>query len=182
MADRQTPPPPKATGPRQADQLAAYARDYGPALKRYFSRRGMAPELCDDLSQEVFVRLAGRAAATKIENPEAYLMQTAANVWRDFLRRRQVRAHADHVEFHDLTHGHEEVAPDRVYEGREKIYQVLEALNQLDERARQIFILCRIEGMKQREVAERLSISVSLVEKEMMKAIAHLTDWFGDDV
>lgn len=164
-----------------SDDLSALARQYGDPLRRYFLKKGAQPATADDLVQEVLLRIAGRGAGPEIENPEAYLMRAASSVWNDFWRKRGARAHGAHVEFEDYAHGFEEVSPDRVYEGRETVQRVIAALEELDDRPRQIFFLCRFEGMKQREVAERLRISQSLVEKEMMKAIAHLADRFGDD-
>ena len=162
------------------DKLADLNRRYSKILIRYFLRCGALPDIAEDLAQDVFVRLSGRAAATPIENAEAYLMRTASSVWKDHGRRMKSRAHNAHVEYEDPRHGGEEISPDRVYEGREAINQVLEALKALDKRTRQVFFLRRFEGMSQKEVAKRLGISVSLVEKEMMKSIAHLADWLGD--
>lgn len=174
----QSVPRPQLSSEQLADLNARFSR----VLKQYFVRRNCQPATAEDLAQDVFVRLASRAATTEIENIEAYLMQTASSVWKDHCRRRQSRAHSAHIEFDDPQHGFEELSPDRVYEGRETIARVLEALNALDERPRQVFFLRRFEGMSQKEVAKRLGVSVSLVEKEMMKAIAHVADWFGEEV
>ncbi len=163
------------------EELTALARQYGDPLRRYFLKKGVQPATADDLVQEVLLRITRRGEGPEIENPEAYLMRAASSVWNDFWRRRGARAHGAHVEFEDYAHGYEEVSPDRVYEGRETVQRVIAALEELGDRPRQIFFLCRFEGMKQREVAKRLKISQSLVEKEMMKAIAHLADRFGDD-
>jgi len=62
-------------------QLEELARQYGGALSKYFGRRGCNQEDVDDLIQNVFTRLAGRQAATLIENPEAYLMTTASRAY-----------------------------------------------------------------------------------------------------
>lgn len=162
-----------------APRLAQLNERYASILHRYFARRGARPDIAEDLVQDIFVRLAGRSATTRIENVEAYLMQTASSVWKDHGRRMRSRAEGAHVEFEDPRHGAEELSPDRVYEGKEAVSEVLEALNALSSRARQVFFLRRFEGMSQKEVARRLGISVSLVEKEMMKAIAHIAEWFG---
>lgn len=169
-----------ASAKLSSEQLADLNMRFSSSLKQYFRRRGARPDVAEDLAQDVFVRLAGRAATTKIENIDAYLMQTASSVWKDHGRKMKSRAHESHVEYNDPQHGYEERSPERVYEGREGINQVLEALNALSERPRYVFVLRRFEGLSQKEVAKRLGVSVSLVEKEMMKAIAHISDWFGD--
>jgi len=44
----------------------------------------------------------------------------------------------------------------------------------LPERTRDIFILFRVEKMRQAEIAKRLGVSVSAVEKHVIRAAAHL--------
>ncbi|MCY4531446.1 MAG: sigma-70 family RNA polymerase sigma factor, partial [Gammaproteobacteria bacterium] len=70
----------------EADWLDALARKYRPALNRYFGKRLRQRADVDDLVQEVLVRLAVRGDSRSIEQPESYLMRTATNVWRDYLR------------------------------------------------------------------------------------------------
>jgi len=64
--------------------------------------------------------------------------------------------------------------PERVLVGRQTIRDVLDALAELGERTRDIFILARLENVQHREIAAMYGISVSAVEKAMMKAMAHL--------
>jgi len=51
---------------------------------------------------------------------------------------------------------------------------------QLNERTRDVFVLNRLEQMKNREIAQMLGISESAVEKHMTKALAHLAREVGD--
>lgn len=48
------------------------------------------------------------------------------------------------------------------------------ALNALPERTRDIFMLVRLEHMRQRDVTQMLGISVSAVEKHLVRAMTHL--------
>lgn len=164
-----------------AAQLDQFVRLYSVALMRYFRKRGCQNATIDDLVQDVFTRLAGRASGGKIKNPEAYLMQTASNVWRDFLRKRQTHAYSTHVEYEEQDHAIADFSPEHIYEDKENIARLLDVLNELPVRTRHVFVLCRMEGMQQKLVARRLSISVSSVEKHMVKAIAYLTQNFGDE-
>jgi RNA polymerase sigma-70 factor (ECF subfamily) len=49
--------------------------------------------------------------------------------------------------------------------------ELLTALTALPVRCREVFILCKLEGYKHTEVAEQMGISVSTVEKHMVKAL-----------
>ncbi len=64
--------------------------------------------------------------------------------------------------------------PERVLVGRQTVQDVLDALAELGERTRDVFILARLENMQHREIATIYGISVSAVEKMIMKGMAHL--------
>ncbi len=162
------------------DRLEGFAREFGSVLKRYFERRCAGPEIAQDLVQEVYVRLAARADTGEIENPRGYLMQTAASVFTDFLRKKHSHRQTFHVEFEESTHSPEGFSPQRVLEGREAVKRVIEVLETLPPRTRQIYLLCRVDGMKRREVASRLRISVSGVDKHLMAAAKRIGLAFGD--
>lgn len=66
------------------------------------------------------------------------------------------------------------MSPERVLQGREQIARVLATLEALPERTRRVFILVRFEEMSYKLVAQRLGISVSAVEKHVMKALRQL--------
>lgn len=159
--------------------------EYAGALRRFFGRRLQPHERAeaDDLVQDVFVHLAGRRpadAAGRIEKPDAYLFKTATNILRDRLRRRAVRhSDAHHAYEEDLHGAHEVLTPERVLLGREAVDRVERALSGLPERTRTIFMLNRFEEMRYADIAASLGISVSLIEKEVMRAIAHLTQALG---
>lgn len=159
--------------------LEDYARRFGPSLRRYFSRRGAQAQDIDDLLQDVFVRLASRAEGDNIENPEAYLMQTASSAWNDYLRKRGRVGHARQVEYIDELHSPEVFSPDRVLESRQSVELLVEALRQLPGRTMHIYVLCRLDGMKREEVARRLGISVSAIDKHLIVATKHVKTALG---
>ena len=70
----------------------------------------------------------------------------------------------------------EDISPERVILGQEAWAVFVQALQELPERARTIFILNRFEELSGREIAQRLGYSISLVEKEMIKAISYLRE------
>jgi RNA polymerase sigma factor (sigma-70 family) len=70
---------------------------------------------------------------------------------------------------------------ERALLSEEVLQRVHAALLQLNERTRDIFILSRLEQMKYSEIAAMLAVSVSAVEKHMIKALAHLERQFDDD-
>lgn len=147
---------------------------YRPALVLYFRRKSRDQNEIDDLVQEVFLRIAARRSAEVLENVAGYVFQTAASVLADRHRRRTVR-HADaHVEFDSDRHSSADFDAARILEARQSLQAAVAALQKLPERTRDIFILRRLEGHAFRDIASRFGISVSAVEKHMVRAVQHL--------
>lgn len=147
---------------------------YRPALMSYFLKRTGSHGEAEDLTQEIFARLSVKGGL-QVENPDGYIFQAAANLLRDRARRLQVGedySRSAQVQY-DLQI--DPITPVRILDARESLESVIAALRALPERTRSIFILCRMEGMKQREIADMFGISVSAVEKQLVKALAALT-------
>ena len=161
-------------------QLQDFARQYGTALKLFFRRRGAAPDLCDDLVQDVFTRLAARAGGEEIEKSEAYLMVTASNVWKDFLRKKQTHSEDAHCAYEDSAHSPEGFSPERVFLGKEAVQRLVGVLEALPARTRNIYLLCRAHGFKRAEVAERLGVSLTTVDRHLMTAAEKIGAELGD--
>lgn len=157
---------------------AALARSDGPVrrlLTRFFGRRVADADEIEDLVQDTFARVVARDGGEPIENLGGYLRRTADNVLIDRARRRTSR-HADaHMAFDPDRHGGADIDPERIVAARQELDTAIAALLSLPERTRTVFLLFRLEGYKQREIAEQLGISLSTVEKDMVKAIRHLS-------
>ncbi|WP_404334483.1 RNA polymerase sigma factor [Sphingomonas sp. MMS12-HWE2-04] len=142
-------------------------------LTGYFRNRIRQQEDVHDLVQEVFLRLSSRGLED-IDNLRSYAFQVAESVVTDRQRRRVVRHSDAHVELDPERLADTEIAPDRIVAGRDALRAALSVLDQLPERTRTIFVLRRLEGMRYIEISKRLGISVSAIEKHMVRAIAHL--------
>jgi RNA polymerase sigma factor (sigma-70 family) len=165
-----------------ADTAASgMSQRFRPALMAFFLRRIGNHAEAEDLTQEVLLRVAQRGAAIDASRPDAYVFQIAANLLRDRGRRQQVR-NTYHMGLGATeASGIEERDPDRVLVAKESLATVLAALKRLPERTRTIFVLFRLENMKQREIADMLGISVRTVEQHVVRASVHLRDSFGPE-
>ena len=153
----------------RSDYLAAFR----PALTRYFRCKLRNANDVEDFVQEVFVRIAARQGKD-VENLGGYVFQTAASVLADGYRRRTVR-HADaQVPFDSDRHGGTDFDAGRVVEGREALRAVAAALTELPERTRRIFLMRRLEGHSYKDIASNIGISISAVEKQMVRAVKQL--------
>lgn len=167
----------------QREPLETLAREYRGALLRFFTKQLGSSTDAEDLTQEVFVRLVRHKDRQNIRHMEAYLFQTASNLLRDRARRNVTHRVNDHVPFEESYYeGRPEGAvpsEERVYEGREAIDAFLTVLAEMPPRRRTVFLMHRFQGDSYGAIATKLGISVSVVEKHMMKALLQFHSRLG---
>lgn len=157
-------------------ELEAIIRRFRAPLLSFFGKRARDRQEADDLVQELFCRLATKSGSLRMENPDAYIFQMAANLLRDHARRQNTRDSTGRALVEQSATSFEELSPERVLLARRRLAEVRKALAELPEKTRAIFILHRFEELKHAEVAQRLGISKSSVEKHMMDAMKHLLE------
>ncbi|MGD9812382.1 MAG: RNA polymerase sigma factor [Sphingobium sp.] len=161
--------------------LAALYRLHRAELLRFLvARTGNAAE-AEDVVQEVWLKIA-TAQAGPVSNGRSYLFRIAQNLVLDRVRERKRRL-ARERNWSDDEHGplppSGEVADSRgdaaqQIEEREEAARLASAIANLPEGAQRVLRLHKIEGLSHGEVAARLGISKSGVEKHMAVAMKHL--------
>ena len=157
--------------------LCAWAVQYEPALRRYFSRRANAADI-DDLVQEVFVMLQARGVESEIENVEGYLFRTAASA----LSRRHrtpTWAWGRQEEVDDESAPTDEFSPERILIGKEALQAMLTALKEIPRRSAMAFMLFRVERLPQEEVARRMGVSERAVRALVNRAHKQIYERMG---
>lgn len=164
--------------------VEALSRRFRPALMAFFVRRLRDHAEAEDLTQDVLLRLSAHQADINADQPDPYVFQMAANLLRDRARKQAVRARygAGQGVEQDDAEQNEERDPARVLQARQSLAAVLGALKELPERTRSIFILYRLERLKQREIADMYGITNRAVEKQVVKASLHLKARLGEDL
>ena len=107
------------------------------------------------------------------------MFKIARNLLHDRARRADVRQKYQ-AELELREEAAEGLSAERVLQGEEELAKALNALAELKEKTRDIFILSRLEGMKYREIADLYGMSVSGVEKHLIQAFAHIMDTFDE--
>lgn len=154
-------------------ELDRLNRTYRPALLAYFLRRVRDHAEAEDLTQDVFVRLA-RTDRSEIRSADAFIFQIAANLLRDRARREKHRFAYRGALAADEQLGIDPLDPSRILGGRESLSALADALCDLPELTRQVFICHRLENIPRLDVAQAFQISEWAVDRHLAKAMAHL--------
>jgi RNA polymerase sigma factor (sigma-70 family) len=155
------------------------------SLFSYFHRRTGNTQEAEDLTQETFVRLINSNTFDDVDEARAFVFRVASNLLRDRARSTNrlrgvptlsIDAVAGDIFEPKLV---EDIDPERVLIGRERLAEAMACLDELGERTKNILILFRLEGMRQKSIAEHYGISISAVEKHVTAAVLHLAKRFG---
>lgn len=143
---------------------ALYERHAG-ELRYYLLRMGRSPHLADDLTQEAFLRALDRLSGFSGRSSfKTWLFRIATNLLNDHMRRRQTVGLA----LDDMPSGQR--TPAELAEHNEEAHRVRQAVDALPESLRAPLVLVRLEGMKYREAAEALGISLNALRMRVYRA------------
>lgn len=159
--------------------LSQHMLRHEPALRAWLRAKQISRDDIDDTIQETYAVLATLPAVAHIANPRAYCFRTAYSLVLQRHRRAQiVRLTAiDSIAHFDPPS--EEVGAERRLAAREELQHLASAIAGLPGKCRTAFILRKIEGLSQRETAQRMGISENTVEKHIGKGLRILMLAFG---
>lgn len=144
-----------------------YSEVLGYVAKKFYSRSDI-----EDIVQEAFCNILGAKNIEAIENPRAYLYQTAVN--QALKRVRKDAYHQQYIEDQDL----DDLTPtlDSLMLAKNRLEVIENILSELPNKYRKTFELSRVHSMSYREISEELNIPVSTVEKHIIRVLKHLRD------
>ncbi|CAO3437548.1 RNA polymerase sigma factor [Azospirillum argentinense] len=151
-------------------------------LVRLLSRMVGSAATAEDLAHEAYLKVRAAERDRPVDHPLPFLFQTARNLAFDHLRRERRLAG---VVVQDTTvEGVEEVAaplpsPETQAGDRQRLARMNTALATLSERQRRILLLNRMEGLSHAQIAERLDVSVSTVQKDLKAALLACLEVFA---
>ncbi len=125
----------------------------------------------DDVVQEAYCRLAGLTSVDHIENPLAYFRRAAHAAAIDTVRRTTAKNIVSMTENDWFDVMDEGPSAERIAESAQELGRVRGALGSLSDTCRRVIELRRVEGLSQRETAQRLGVSENVVENNMVRGI-----------
>jgi RNA polymerase sigma factor (sigma-70 family) len=139
------------------------------ALRGYLSRFFKDIADVEDVVQETYARLLSltESAAMAVRNGHAFLFTSARNVALDRIRKARVVSLDALAEMGSTDVLDQAPTADEALNARQEVALLLESIASLPDRCREALTLRKLYGLSQREIAERLSISESTVEKHV---------------
>jgi RNA polymerase sigma-70 factor (ECF subfamily) len=139
------------------------------ALKRFLRRFIKSREGADDLAQEAFLRAFAAESQRLIVSPKAFLFKVARNLALNELARQSSATTEPLGDFEgqEVLPDSSQVAVDVAVDDRERIRVLARAIAALPPQCAKVFILRKMQGLSQKEIAARLDISVRTVENHV---------------
>jgi RNA polymerase sigma-70 factor (ECF subfamily) len=128
-----------------------------------------------EITQEAFISLWEKRDSIDLSKPvKTYLSTTVRNKCLNWLRDNK-KFNKEILDIEGLLSDKTYVQPDRLVEA-EIQERIVNAIEELPAKCREIFVLNRHENLKYQEIAVRLDISIKTVETQMSRALQHMRE------
>ncbi len=124
----------------------------------------------EDILQETFIRACAASERTEIRNPRSFMLRTARNLALNHVTTAyEKRTRIEDIESSDVCPKTEPL--ETRLESKERFLGFCRAVRGLPPQCRRVFVLRKVYGFSQKEIAQRLQISESTVEKHVAKGL-----------
>jgi RNA polymerase sigma factor (sigma-70 family) len=172
----------KAMGLEQDRQISEVVQREQSRLRNFIRRRVPDPRDAEDVLQDVFYELVeANRLLMPIDHIAGWLFRVAQNRITDLFRKRKPHS------LHDLAQGDDEellsledllpspdAGPDAAYARSVLLDELEDALNELPEEQRRVFVANEIEGRTFREMSAATGVSINTLLARKRYAVQHL--------
>nr|WP_302849973.1 RNA polymerase sigma factor [Paraglaciecola mesophila] len=128
------------------------------------------PNEIEDVVQETYVRICQAKNTEKILSKKSFMYTTAKNLALDYQKRASTKLLDDKIEWSERESLMCDGDTDRTLNdviAKDEFSTLCEAIRQLPTQCRKVFVLKKVYGYTQREIAKEIGISESTVEKHI---------------
>lgn len=152
--------------------IASLYQEYGDALRRFIARK-LSPGDADDLMHDTFMRVLCLVDSYEIRRPRPFLFQIASNLVLDHLRARRTHVDENSGGGDTAQQVTDNITPEQTVYTRQRLEVLQQAIAELPPRCREVFLLHKFEHESHAAIAAKLGISINMVEKHVIRALAH---------
>jgi RNA polymerase sigma-70 factor (ECF subfamily) len=144
-------------------------------------------EIAEDIVQDIFIRLWEKKENIKPVNIEGFIFKVLKNQCISYLRNIKILDNIN-LNLNNLAHIEELYRIDflrnepYVLVEKELQLEIDSIINKLPYRCKEVFILSRLNGLKNREIAHKLGINIKNVERHISKALVIFKTQFRDKI
>jgi RNA polymerase sigma-70 factor (ECF subfamily) len=150
-----------------------------PMLTRYLQRNWRNEAEINDMRQETYARVYEAATRERPLQIKPFLFQVARNLIIDRVRKQSVVSLESVADFDLLNVSDEEPSIEAHVAARQELRLLQAALDLLPPRCRQVVVLCKVEGLSQKDVAARMGVTTETVENQVAKGMRLLAHALG---
>ncbi len=153
------------------DWVGAQILPHEAHVRACLRRARLSREDVEDIIQEAYCKLASLSSVDHILSPRAYFLTVAKNIALVHVRRaRIVRMESiDEIERLEVTS--DTPSPEQIIAGRAELARLQGLISSLPERCRRIFVMRKVEGLPQKEIARILGLSETTIENDAAKGL-----------
>jgi RNA polymerase sigma factor (sigma-70 family) len=159
--------------------MEQYLLPHEPDIRAWLRSKSVSCAEIDDIVQEMYARVGTVDDLESIHAPRGYAFHVARSILLNILRRPHIVSITAEGDLDKLGVASPDASPEEEMSLREQLSEVLNAIADLPQRTRDVLLLRRIEGLSQRETANRLEIAEKTVEKHLARAALALMNQFG---
>lgn len=158
--------------------IAAYLRKRAD-LVRFFTLRTGSADAAEDVVQDLFLKIRDMDPPEDLRSPDAFLYRVGTNLMLDRVKQQRRQAARDDTWNRESVGDAPEPAStappaDEAVASRQRLQRLLDGVERLPPQVAAAFRLHKFDGLSHGEVAQRLGVSRSSVEKYIMSALRTL--------
>ncbi len=162
-----------------SNDIVSALMDYESSLCQFLTSRVGCPDTANDIFQNMAERLLSKRAGLVVEDYRAYLFQAARNEVINHYRSEKARilyesesaANTGQVDIR---------CAERTHIANDNLQALKDALAELPPLTVQVFVLYRLKGLKQKDIAQQLGLNLSTIEKRLATALKHCRTRLND--
>jgi len=149
-------------------------------IKKFLARFFYQPQDIEDVAQEAYLRAYVAEQSKHIERPKAFLFRVAKNIALNKLGKKsqQITDYIEDLGGSEVIQGTSNVVDE--LEAEQALGLYCEAVATLPDKCRQVFLLRKVHGLTHKEIAQRMSLSVSSIEKYLFKGVLACRDFIDE--
>ena len=149
---------------------SSFFNNHSKALYNYIYYKCGKANLAQDIVQEAFLKIWQNCSTILMETAKAYVYKTAGNLLLNQFKHDQVVLKFEQKK----SQGQSQESPEFLLEQKEFKIRLEQAISNLPEKQRVVFLMSRIDKKTYKEIASILGISKQAVEKRMYNALDSL--------